>query len=199
MVRSAAKTRGRILDAAYVLFRKKGFTRVSVDEIAEASGITKRTLYAHFVSKDQLLATVLDAQHHLAFDAFQTFGSKLSGTAGEMVAAIFEELATWAARPRWAGSGFTRLVIELADLPGHPARKIAKQHKALLESHLAQLLAAAGIPAAKYRARELWLLFEGAMVLALIHGDRAYIGAASEAARILLSAPRRHDLKSRAD
>jgi hypothetical protein len=58
-----------------------------------------------------------------------------------------------------------------------------------LESHLAQLLAGAGIAAPDDRARELWLLFEGAMVLALIHGDRAYIGAASEAAKTLLSGP----------
>jgi AcrR family transcriptional regulator len=186
MARSAAKTRVKILDAAYVLFRKKGFTRVNVDEIADTSGITKRTLYAHFTSKDELLAAVLEAQHRLAFDAFQTFGSKLSGTAGEMVEEIFEELARWAAKPRWAGSGFTRLVVELADLPGHPARSIAKRHKAQLETHLAQLLSSAGIARSKQRARELWILFEGAMILALIHGDRSYIGAAASAARTLL-------------
>lgn len=197
MARSVTKTRVRILDAAYVLFRKKGFTRVSVDEIADASGITKRTLYAHFTSKDELLAAVLEAQHRLAFDAFQTFGDKLSGTAGEMVEEIFEELSRWAAKPRWAGSGFTRLVVELADLPGHPARSIARRHKAELETHLAQLLGSAGIAPAGQRARELWILFEGAMILALIHGDRAYIGAAARAARTLMEASTRRAVARR--
>jgi AcrR family transcriptional regulator len=187
MARSAEKTRRRILDTAYVLFRRKGFTRVNVDEIAAAAEITKRTLYSHFRSKDALLAAVLESQHRLAFDAFQTFGKKLPGTPAEMIRAFFDELSVWSAKPRWAGSGFTRLVMELADLPGHPARTIAKRHKAILEGHLASLLEQAGIASAKDRAREIWLLSEGAMVLVLIHGDRGYIRTASEAARRLLA------------
>ena len=58
-------------------------------------------------------------------------------------------------KPSWAGSGFTRLVIELADLPGHPARAIARRHKALLESHLGDLLKRAGVKEAYRRAREI--------------------------------------------
>ena len=187
MARSAEKTRRRILDTAYVLFRRKGFTRVNVDEISAAAEITKRTLYSHFRSKDELLAAVLESQHRLAFDAFQTFGKKLPGTPAEMIQAFFDELSVWSARPRWAGSGFTRLVMELADLPGHPARAIAKRHKAILEGYLANLLEQAGIASAKDRAREIWLLSEGAMVLVLIHGDRGYIRSAAEAARRLLA------------
>ncbi|TMJ24875.1 MAG: helix-turn-helix transcriptional regulator, partial [Alphaproteobacteria bacterium] len=52
MPRSGEPTRRRILDAAYKLFRRKGFTRVSMDDIAAATGVTKRTLYHHFTSKD---------------------------------------------------------------------------------------------------------------------------------------------------
>lgn len=35
------------------------------------------------------------------------------------------------------GVGITRLAIELAHLSGHPARSMARQHKALMEKHLA--------------------------------------------------------------
>src|SRR5262245_51986339 len=63
-----------------------------------------------------------------ALDAFRTFGDRLSGSAKAMINGLFSELAVWADKPRWAGSGFTRLVIELADLPGHPARLIARRH-----------------------------------------------------------------------
>jgi AcrR family transcriptional regulator len=160
----------------------------NVDEVAAAAEITKRTLYGHFRSKDALLAAVLESQHRLAFDAFQTFGKKLPGTPSEMIQALFDELSVWSAKPRWSGSGFTRLVMELADLPGHPARVIAKRHKAILEGHLANLLEQAGIASAKERAREVWLLSEGAMVLVLIHGDRSYIRTAAEAAQRLLAA-----------
>src|SRR5215510_15263103 len=78
MPRDADRTRRRILDAAYAQFRRRGYSRVSMDEIASAARLTKRTLYYHFASKDALLTAVLEAQHRLAVDAFRTFGDRLS-------------------------------------------------------------------------------------------------------------------------
>ncbi len=188
MPRSSVRTRQRILDAAYKLFRRKGFTRASMDEIAEATAVTKRTLYQHFDSKDALLGAVLQEQHTLALEAFKTFGENLSGSPQAMVAAMFKDLAVWSDRPRWAGSGFTRLVVELADLPGHPARTIARRHKALLEAELAKLFERAGLMRPRESAREVWLLSEGAISLILVHGDRRYAAAAGRAALRLLNA-----------
>lgn len=186
MPRSAARTRRLILDAAYGLFRRRGYSRVSMDEIAHATRVTKRTLYYHFKSKDELLTAVLEAQHELALAAFRTFGDRLAGSPEAIVDNLFEQLAVWSDKPRWAGSGFTRLVVELADLPGHPARLIARRHKAQLETHLAELLARAGVARANVVAREVWLLSEGAISLMLVHGDRSYAAAAARAAKRLL-------------
>ena len=186
MPRSAEPTRKRILDAAYRLFRRQGYSRVTMEEIAASADLTKRTLYHHFESKDRLLADVLVEQHELALQAFRTFADKLSGSPETIVAGMFRDLAVWADRPRWAGSGFTRLVIELADLPGHPARKIARKHKAQLEDCLADLLAQSGVERSKELARAVWLLSEGAISLILIHGDRGYSAAASQAATLLV-------------
>ena len=186
MPRPAEPTRKRILEAAYRLFRRQGYSRVTMDEIASAARLTKRTLYHHFESKDRLLADVLAEQHELALRAFRTFGDKLSGSAEEIVVGMFRELAAWADGPRWAGSGFTRLVIELADLPGHPARKIARRHKVELENCLSDLLARSGVERSKELARAVWLLSEGAISLILVHGDRGYSAAASQAAILLV-------------
>jgi AcrR family transcriptional regulator len=186
MRRSAEVTRKRIREAAYKLFRRRGFSRVSMDEIAAAAKLTKRTLYHHFNSKDDLLADVLKTQHDLALQAFRTFGDRLSGSPMAIVEGMFRELAVWADRPRWAGSGFTRLVIELADLPGHPARLIARRHKERLEHCLAGLLAESGVARSKELARAVWLLSEGAISLILVHGDRGYSTAASKAAQALV-------------
>lgn len=157
-----------------------------MDDIAAEAKLTKRTLYHHFDSKDQLLANVLDAQTYLALQAFRTFGDRLVGSAQAIVEGMFRDLAVWADKPRWAGSGFTRLVIELADLPGHPARLIARRHKAQLERCLAELLERSGVRQAGALAREIWLLSEGAISLMLIHGDRGYSTAASDAAKTLV-------------
>jgi AcrR family transcriptional regulator len=188
MTRPVKATRQRILDAAYALFRRKGFTRVSMDEIAAATRVTKRSLYYHFKSKDMLLAAVLEAQHDLALAAFRTFGDRLGGSPEAIVDTLFKDLAVWSDTPRWAGSGFTRLVIELADLRGHPARVIARRHKAMLERHLADLLAETGVASPRERARQIWLLSEGAISLILVHGDRSYAAAAAEAAKMLIKA-----------
>ena len=129
---------------------------------------------------------MLEAQHELALAAFKTFGDQLSGTPDAIIDGLFKDLAAWSDTPRFAGSGFTRLVIELADLRGHPARVIARRHKAMLEGHLAELLERAGVEHPRERAREIWLLSEGAISLILVHGDRSYAAAAAVAAKRLL-------------
>lgn len=174
------------MDAAYVLFRQRGYTRVNVDEISAAAGITKRTLYSHFESKDALLEAVLKAQHSMAFTAFQTFGRKLNGGPEQVVRSFFKELSTWSGKPRFAGSGFTRLAMELADLPGHPARRISSMHKKLLEGYLVEVLAKAGLPNADKLGRQIWILSEGVIALTVIHGDRKYCAEAEEAALALV-------------
>ncbi len=186
MPKDATATRGQILKAAYALFRRKGFTRVSMDEIAAAAKITKKTLYYHFRSKDELFAAMFESHHELALASFKTFGDKLKGNPAQIVDVLFSELADWASKPRWAGSGFTRIAMELADLPGHPARLMAKRHKIILEQCLGDLFVQAKIPAARDRAREVWLLSEGAIALILITGDRKYANAAATAAKRLI-------------
>jgi hypothetical protein len=99
---------------------------------------------------------------------------------------MFNDIAVWSTRPDFAGTGFTRFVIELADLPGHPARVIARRHKALIEIQIAQALKRAQIPLPEKRARELLMLSEGAIVMILIHRDRSYVAAAAQAAKQLV-------------
>lgn len=192
MPRSAHDTRQNILREAHRLFRKSGFFRAGIDEIAAASRVTKRTVYHHFDSKDALLAAVLSAQHEEVFQSLDPYGVRLVGTPAEIVEKLFDKLVDWSTTPHWAGSGFTRAAMELADLPGHPARSIAHQHKAALEQYLAEVLATAGLEHPRERARELFVLIEGAMALILIHGDPSYARAAASAAKRLLD-PQRAD------
>lgn len=189
MPRDSTKTRQRILDAAYTLFHRSGFSRIGVDEIAAGANVTKRTLYSHFPSKDALLAECLRSQAALAADGFKSWGQRLPASREALVDALFDALSKWSAKPRWAGSGFTRVAIELTDLPGHPARAIARRHKAMLEDYLTELLERAGVDSPRERARQLWIVMEGAMLMALICGDRSYITSAQRAARMLIAEP----------
>jgi AcrR family transcriptional regulator len=186
MAASAKDTKGRILKAAYRLLYREGFARVSMDAIAEASGVTKKTLYYHFDSKDSLTAAVLEHQQRLALAQIQKWGRKSSGTAADYMTALFEDLEKWASQPRWLGSGFTRLTMEMAHLPGHPVRHAASQHKHAVETWLASELESLGARNPQELARQVMLLIEGSLSLILIHRDVSYAKTAARAAVRLL-------------
>ena len=53
------RTRAKILEAAGRLFRRQGFHATGVDRVMEEAGLTSGGFYAHFASKEDLLAEVL--------------------------------------------------------------------------------------------------------------------------------------------
>jgi AcrR family transcriptional regulator len=50
----------RILETARLQFFRSGYTKVTTDEIAAELGISKKTLYKHFPSKEKLLREVME-------------------------------------------------------------------------------------------------------------------------------------------
>ena len=51
-----ARTRTRIVESARVMFNRKGFDQVSIDEIMKSAGLTRGGFYNHFDSKEDLYA-----------------------------------------------------------------------------------------------------------------------------------------------
>jgi AcrR family transcriptional regulator len=182
-----------ILTCAYQLFHRHGFNRVSMDEIATAARVTKRAIYYHFRSKDDLIAAALEHQHELAVATFRTWTDRISRKPEAIVASLFSELRKWATQRNFFGSGFTRVAFELAEMPGHPARAIARRHEKMIEDLLAELLLSAGVRSARRRARQIYILLEGAAAMILVHGDRSYASAAAEVGNLILvdRAPKR--------
>jgi AcrR family transcriptional regulator len=79
-------TRQRIYDAALSLFTKRGYNKVTIDDICNKVGVTKGAFYAHFVSKDQLVMERILAVDHYYRDEIlprianlRTAGEKLLG------------------------------------------------------------------------------------------------------------------------
>ncbi len=186
MPRSSAHTRHRILEAAYRLFYRQGFLRSGVDAVAEAAGVTKRTLYNHFPSKDALMAAVLAERAGMAEAEMRRWSGTDRPDPETLVRNLFAELRRWAAMPEWRGSGFTRAAMELAWAPGHPARHAAAAHKRVIEVLLTTAFSDGGVADPARSARQSVLLIEGAMALRLIHGDGAYFDAAEAAALALI-------------
>jgi AcrR family transcriptional regulator len=191
MNKDPAGTRRRIIEAADALFYGEGVRSASVDAIAARAGVTKRTLYYHFTSKDDLIAAYLEARDAPTLGRYRAWFESAPGTFGERIAGVFAQLARYAANPRWKGCGFARAAAELAGLPGHPAIAAASRHKHAFEAWLADLLAAEDIADHRLVARQLMVLLDGAITHILIHRDPDYAIAAGQAAASLVHAARR--------
>jgi AcrR family transcriptional regulator len=183
---ASPSTRDRITAAAAKLFYEQGVKSVSVDAVAAKAGITKRTLYYHFASKDDLVSAYLDGRDQPSLLLLKRWFSEASGGPADKVRAMFTTLAQSARHPKWRGCGFLRTAAELASLPGHPAVKIARRHKHSVEAWLASEFADAGLTQNASTARRVMLLLDGSFALVMLHREPAYMEAAGDAAADLV-------------
>ena len=188
MARTAIPTRERIISAANALFYNNGIRGVSVDAVAEKAGVTKRTLYYHFRSKDDLVAAYLAGRDQPNLALFRQWFSDARGGLPDKVEAIFRHLARSARHPKWKGCGFLRTSAELANMPGHPAMKIGAAHKKKFEAWLRGTFEAEGIAEPLRLARQILLLLDGSFAVVLLHRDASYMETAGEAAHALIEA-----------
>lgn len=186
MPRSPAETRQRIIQAADELFYSVGVTSVGVDDIARKAGVTKRTLYYHYSSKDELIAAYFSARDEPTLNRYKTWFDRLEGTLAEKIAGVFLQVAIHAQDPRWKGCGFARAAAELAGMPGHPAIAVASKHKHALERWLANLVQSHGVPDGQEVARQILVLLDGAITEILIHRDASYAHSAAKVAALLI-------------
>ena len=182
-------TKDLIISAADALFYSGSIREVSVDRIAERAGVTKRTLYNHFKSKDDLVAAYLEARLRPTIERYQTWAGQ-SGGLPERIERMFLKLARNAERRSWKGCGFLRAAVELADMPGHPAIEVARRRNAEFKKWLGEDIGNAGYSDPKPLARMIMILLDGAVARMLVQQDPAYARDAAAAARLLLEAQR---------
>ncbi|MDK1387124.1 TetR/AcrR family transcriptional regulator [Sinorhizobium sp. 8-89] len=187
---ASSSTRDRIVSAAAKLFYAEGIRAVSVDAVAAAAGVTKRTLYYHFDSKDDLIAAYLDGRDQPNLKLFQKWFAETEGEVAAKVEGIFRNLARAARHPKWKGCGFLRTSAELASMPGHPAIRVGAAHKKRFEAWLQQVFEAERVEQPLMLARQVLLLLDGSFAVVLLHRDPTYMETAGAAAALLVkSAP----------
>lgn len=176
----------RLIEAANRLFYAEGIRAVSVDAIAAKAGITKKTLYYHFKSKDDLIEAYLTSRDQPNLALYEKWFTQAEGTVADKVHAIFQHLSASARHPKWKGCGFLRTCAELANMPGHPAMKVGAAHKKKFEAWLSEKFKEDGFSGHAQLARHIVLLMDGAFSTVLVHRDPDYIEAAGEAARSMV-------------
>jgi AcrR family transcriptional regulator len=170
---------GRILDTAGRLFYGQGIRAVGVDTIAAEIGISKRTLYNYFPSKDQLILAYLS--RHLVPP--KTSERPLL----EQILRIFDWLERWFASDSFRGCPFVNAIAELGDAT-HPGTKMAVAYKEQRRVWLRDALRRLNVADPDGLATQIAILVEGAIIAALVRGDPSMAAAAKAAARVLLTA-----------
>jgi len=158
----------RIVAAAEELFYDRGITTVGVDLIAEHSGVTKRTLYNQFGSKDHLVAAYL-TERDRRWRSLVHAAVEACGNSVEAVTAPFEALRIWS-ESNTRGCAFINALAELPD-PSHPAHRVAAGQKHWLRNLFEELATAAGCSNPVTLATRLLVLHEGAIATAPIALD----------------------------
>lgn len=169
----------RILDTADRLFYRQGIRVIGVDTVAAKIGISKRTLYNYFPSKDDLIVAYLSRRLRPI--------EASDGPPAEQILEDFDRLERAMRKQGYRGCPFMNAVAELAN-PAHAAHKIAVAHKEKRRALFRKLLKQLNVADPDVLATQLMILGEGAVAQALVHGDPKMARAAREAARVLLTA-----------
>src|SRR5271155_2742219 len=79
-----------IAEVAAELFRRDGIRAVGVDRVAHSAGLTKRTLYRHFRSKDDLVAAMLRRTTQRRFPSIGSPLERITGAFGVLEESLSE-------------------------------------------------------------------------------------------------------------
>jgi AcrR family transcriptional regulator len=171
--------RERILETADRLFYSQGIRAVGVDTVAAEIGISKRTLYNYFPSKDELIVAYL--QRRLR----PMPASNLPPA--EQILGNFERLERTFSAGVFRGCPFVNAVAEIKE-SSHAANKVAFAFKEQRRLWFRDLLAKLKVKDPDTLALQLQILADGAIAAALVRGDPKVAVTAGEAARTLLQA-----------
>ncbi|MET7475962.1 TetR/AcrR family transcriptional regulator [Streptomyces sp. NPDC005648] len=159
--------RERLLEAAATLAYQDG-VGIGVEALCKAAGVSKRSMYQLFESKDELLAVCLK-ERSSAFVATLLPVADDGRSPRERVLRVFERMESQAGTPEFRGCRYLAVQIGLKD-QGHPASRVAQQVKAGLTAFFRTEAERGGASDPDVLARQLSLVFDGA-------GARAETGA----------------------
>jgi AcrR family transcriptional regulator len=167
----------RILQTADRLFYLQGIRAIGVDTIAAEIGISKRTLYNHFPSKDALISAYLERRF------VQPHAS--DKPPAEQILATFDSLERRFSAKDFRGCPFVNAVAEMGP-KDRAVKKIATAFKESRRLWFRDLLFELGVADPEALATQLTLLVDGAIAQDLVRDDPAMARAAKIAATALL-------------
>ncbi|NRB42109.1 MAG: TetR/AcrR family transcriptional regulator [Pseudomonadales bacterium] len=167
----AISKREQIVATALKLFYQDGFNATGIDRIIKEAGVSKKTLYNHFKSKDELILATLRQRDEVFRNTLMRETERLGNTARERLLSIFDAHGNWIQEKSFSGCMFINAAAEFAALDD-PNHIIAAEHKRLVRDYIRGLAEEAGANDAETLSLQLNLLLEGCIVDAYVSGNK---------------------------
>ncbi len=162
-------TKARILAAASDVFLQRGIHAVGINEVAEAAGASKLTIYKNFGSKDGLVEAVLTDRTRRV-RAWHEQAVEQAETGRDQILAVFDLVATWYAESGFRGCAMMNAATEDRGRDGTP-RHLAQDHLEFYRDLFRRLLSEAGARDPETTARQLVVVLEGATLISAVDRD----------------------------
>ncbi len=164
--------REHLIDTAIRLFAERGYHATGIDLILEEAGVSKKTLYHHFRSKEELILCALRKYDGLFRNEFMRQVCERATTPRDRLLAIFDVAEDWFRQNNFYGCMFINAIGEFSD-DGTPIRQVCKDFKGMIRGFIEQLCCDAGLARPQELAAEIALLLEGAIVTAQVSQERS--------------------------
>ena len=157
----------RIAALAATRFHEDGIAATGVEALSRAAGISKRTLYERFGSKEGLIVAAYESLDLPVYRMFTAaIEAEVEGPRAQLEA-FFAQLEPIVGSPDFRGCPFTNAASELSD-PDHPAHAVVRRHKERIRKWLRDRARAAGAANPERLSRQLMLVFTGLQSQALV-------------------------------
>ncbi len=156
-----------LIDTARDLFVAHGFHAVGVDTILRKAGISKRTLYKHFRSKEDLILAVIRHYDETFRNYLMREVEARGGTAYEQLLAVFDVAEQWFSEANFHGCIAVKAIGEYSE-KNKAIQRSCEEFIRLIGEYMEGLASKAGVRDSERLAKELVLLFEGAIVMAVV-------------------------------
>jgi AcrR family transcriptional regulator len=177
--------RERLLAAADELFYADGVHTVGIDRVLERADVARASLYGTFGSKDELIRAYLERRMTL-MQARLRAAAEAYDDPRERLLSVFDAQAVTFAQPGYRGCAFNRASAEAQ--PGSAAYEVPRTYRRWLRGYLTDLAASAGAAEPDVLARQIHLLYDGAMTAVSLDGDSDVTASARAAASALIDA-----------
>lgn len=184
MSRPTIDHRAQILATAEKLIYENGIHATGMDLLVKTSGVSRKGIYNHFATKDDVAAAALSARDVRWMQWFRTECDK-AATPYDRILSMFTVLKGWFETDGFRGCAFINTAGEVGD-PDDPIRQIAKLHKQKLLDYTFELTEQLNTDQPLDLARQLFILMEGAITTARVMGDYHAADNAKEVAQMLL-------------